>query len=155
RPARGFRPRIEALEDRAVPASLIDVTFQNGKLSITGSSGDDNLFFHQEANGLIHLNTEIFGTMKVNGVQVNGLLGTTLNAPVTGDVTIDMGGGKDFIDFSGQNGAIDLPSSLHILGGDGDNEFWFQNGVTVGGDLTINNGVGKDTTKLYGDINVL
>src|SRR5262245_8046840 len=99
RPRRGFRPGVEALEGREVPASLLDVTFQNGKLSIVGSSGHDTLYFQQQANGTVTLNTLDKGQIKLNGKMYDGMIGVSLNGPVTGGVTIDMGGGPDYVNL--------------------------------------------------------
>ncbi|MGL4550160.1 MAG: hypothetical protein ACRC33_03145 [Gemmataceae bacterium] len=149
------RPRIEVLEGRAVPAGLIDVTFQNGALKILGDADANTLTVTQGADGRLTLTTDLGSSVRVNGQDVPVLGGHTLSTPVTAGVIVSLGGGNDALTFSGSVEDIDLPSFLSVNGGDGNNTLTLQQGVTVSGPLALTNGAGLDTTHLYDEVNVL
>src|SRR3954452_15232684 len=98
---RGFRPLVEALEDRLTPAGNIDVTFLAGSLKIVGDANDQTLYITQQADGRLTLNTDIATGMKLNGQVVSGFQGVTLPTQVGAGVTINMGGGNDFLTLTG------------------------------------------------------
>lgn len=146
---------VQQFGERIVPAGLVDVTFLNGTLKIVGDDAINTLTVTQTANGPLTLTTDIGTGLKVNGQAVVGFMGHTLATPVTGNVTINMGGGSDFLYFSGAAADLDLPGALTVIGGEGNNTVTFQQGVTVNGDTTINGGTGLDTVHLYDETNFL
>jgi hypothetical protein len=151
----GLQPQLEMLEGREVPAGLLTATFASGILKISGDTASNTLTIHQNADGRLTLTTDIGTGLKVNGNAVSGFMGHTLSAPVSGGVFINMGDGSDSLTFSGLNADIDLPSTLSINGGAGNNLVRFDQGVTVSGNATISNGLGLDTLHFYDEVTFL
>ena len=86
-----------------MPAGLIDVTFLNGTLKITGDASSNTLTLSQTSDCRLTLTTDIGTGLKVIDVAVSGFIGHTLATPVTGGVSINLGGGFDSLTFSGMN----------------------------------------------------
>jgi hypothetical protein len=134
------------LESRDTPAGTVMATFVGGTLTLTGDAADNLVFVYQYPDDRLVIAG--FQTQ----VRLNGgppTAGFPLPAPVTGGVTIKLGGGADGLVMGG----VDLPGSLTINGGDGGNTVSV-NGLTVHGNLSILNGPGFDQTNLYGPVNV-
>lgn len=148
-----FRPRIEALEDRAVPATI----------SLVGS----NLFISRQA-GPLTVSTVVGGDVKVqdgaSSVSLSGvtnvfITGTKLAdsitldgtaEPFSGNVLINAGNGNDEIFMKGI-----VSGNLTILTGLGDDEAKVLGaGLTVGGNLQFTNSAGSSLFKLSGDLTV-
>lgn len=144
---------IEALEDRIAPAGLIDVSFSKGVLVIHGDADNNNLTLTETADGRLTITADVGSTLRVNGVDFNGISGQTLTGPVTGGVTIDLGDGADTLRFNGSVADLELPSFLKINHGAGDNQIFFEQGVNVGGAVTINGGKDMDSIHFYDEVN--
>jgi|GEM_PF-6908809 len=150
----GALPRsIEALEARIAPAGLIDVSFSKGVLAIHGDADNNNLTITETADGRLSLTTDVASTLRINGTDFNGLMGQTLAGPVTGGVTIDLGDGVDILRFNGSVADLELPSFLKINHGNGANQIFFEQGVTVSGAVTINGGKDMDNIHLNDEVN--
>ena len=152
----GSPSSIEALEDRIAPAGLIDVAFHNGTLQINGDAQNNTLTVYETADGRLTLTTDIGTALRVNGADVSGFLGHTLDGVVTGGITVNLGDGIDALTFNGAGGQdLDLPSFLKVNSGNGSNTITFMQGVTVSGDVTITGGADSDTIHLNDEVNFL
>src|SRR5262245_4134047 len=131
RSSRSFRPRLESLEDRWMPAN-VTASVTNGVLLLTANSA-------ASAEGL---NLSVGSTPGSVSITPMSTLNTTINNSanplvVTGvrSVRIVLKGGDDMVSVGG----LDLSGSLTVLGGDGANNFSI-NGSHIGGNLTVVNG---------------
>jgi hypothetical protein len=124
-----FRPRIESLEDRAVPATI---SVLSGQLFVSNPSGD------------LTITTLGGGQVKVedNGssVTVSGV-GTAIN--ITGSNKADV------INF---DASIAFPGRVQISGGNGNDEINLKG--TIGGNLTVLGGLGDDVITIVDDLAV-
>src|SRR5262245_39722041 len=117
---RALRTRLalESLETRETPAGVVDVTFLGGSLTLVGDEAANGIGIGLDAMGGPRL--EIGATDGTTMFRLNGLTpqaSVTLPVVVTGDVTIRTGAGNDTVALRGVN----VPGSLRILGGEGDN----------------------------------
>src|SRR5262245_54628299 len=132
------RPSVEALETRDTPAGTVTATFTAGRLALTGDAADNTLLITRGMDDRLTISGDGSGTVvRLNGGPAEEEV--TLPAPVTGAVSIALGGGADLLTLD----AIDLPASLTINGGNGTaggtagNTVVLKGGVLVGGDLNI------------------
>jgi len=131
------------------------VAFTGTSLTITGDNAANTLTITQGADGRLTL------TAPTEQIRLNrlppGAVGAplTLPQPVTGLVTITLNRGNDVLTVgSAATQDVQLPSSLFIDGGKGNNTVNFAGGVAVGGGVTIVNSGGNDTTNLNDVITV-
>jgi hypothetical protein len=125
----GFRPQVEALAERVLPAVTATFSAADGMLTVLGDALDNTIVVSRDAAG----------TILVNGgaVAIQGGPATVANTRL---IFLNGGAGNDTLSLSEANGALPAAS---ISGGDG-------NDVLVGGsgnDL-INGGRGNDTAFL-------
>jgi hypothetical protein len=125
---RGF----EHLESRTVMAGNVTAVVVGGNLTITGDA-KSNLIDIQELSG---------GGWFIQGVstKINGHKGNFTTAPVTGDIDINLGDGKNFLNV--HDGVI--PGHLSIVGGvNNDTSAVFN--LSIGDYLNVVGGDGNDT----------
>jgi hypothetical protein len=146
-PGHRIRPRLEALECRTTPT--ISVAFTGTSLTITGDNAANTLTITQGADHRLTI------TAPTEQIRLNrlppGAVGVplTLAQPVTGPVTINLNRGNDVLTIgSATTQEVQLPSSLTINNGVGNNTVNFADSVAVGGNVTVINSTGNDTTNL-------
>lgn len=154
---RSYRPDLEALEDRRLPAGLSAV-LSAGTLTITGTDGNDTVLIQSTA-----------GIIGISG------LATTFTQSSVSRITVNAGKGNDYVKI---NSGINLPvifnggegndtliggSANDTLNGDAGNDLLYgmDGNDNLGGDDgddTLQGGNGNDTLngdngidKLYGD----
>jgi hypothetical protein len=141
------RPALECLESRDTPAGTIAATFSGGTLTLTGDAADNLLFVYQNPDDRLVI-AGFQTQVRLNGGPLTP--GFILPAPLSGGMTIKLGGGADGLVLSG----TDLPGSLTVNGGSGGNTVTVANGLTVHGNFAITNGAGFDQTNLYDSVHV-
>ena len=111
-----FRPRLDILGDRLVPAALLS----DGVLSITGLVGADTIVVSQSGtNALVTFNSvdSLFKLANITSVAIHGGLGNdTITCTLDKPITIFGDGGNDTITAArilGKNNAV-------LNGNDGD-----------------------------------
>ena len=124
-----FRPQVEALGERVLPAVTATFSAADGMLTVLGDDQDNTVVVSRDAGG----------TILVNGgaVAIQGGPATVANTRL---IFLNGGAGNDTLSLSEASGALPAAS---ISGGDG-------NDVLIGGsgsDL-INGGRGNDTAFL-------
>ena len=135
----GFAPRLEALEDRCLPAGIF--TQLGGLLLITGTSGPDDIRIGDAGTGQISVlsglqtNPQIFNNVTRIRVRTLGgndsvhydLLGTA-NTPRS--INVDLGAGNDrFVAFLNGNAlGAGADYRLAVNGGAGDDRLRFDTG---------------------------
>lgn len=123
-----LRPRLSVnqLEERETPsASLV---FSGGSLTIRGDNTPNNLTLDGAGAVTVKNNAATLGTYNV-----------------TGGVTILMGNSADTVAL-GSTAAVNIPGSLSVTTGNGDDVFTAQG--RVGGNVTVASGLGNDSTGL-------
>jgi hypothetical protein len=170
---RSFMPTLECLEGRLVPAGIINSSYssvtktltliavndltpgnatlnhQDITISGTGTAGS----FTIGANDGETINGVAAGAATISNVKniklVMGLGNDTVvieNAELTGLITFLGGDGDNFLDINA-NGGDNALGTVKVSNGDGNDTFAMRNGTnTIGGKLTINNGLGDGFT---------
>src|SRR5262245_9078303 len=107
-----YRPTIDALDDRTVPASLsVTATLSSGVLKITGSPLDDRIVVRQ-------MNSQI--TVQDGLTTTKPTVGSFASSKVTHS-GVDSKDGNDIVDVGGsRSDAVRVPARL--LGGAGQDE---------------------------------
>lgn len=144
------RPRVEALEDRWVPAT---VNVINGTMTISNQTGA-LVIAPQATAGKVDV-TDNGKTVTYSGVGTSiNVTGTTSGDSITfkgntgfnGNLTINGGNGNDTIDLSGP-----ILGNLSVLGGLGDDTITSTNAdVKVGGYANLSDTSGTNTLDLNG-----
>jgi hypothetical protein len=140
-----FRPGLETLERREVPAGNVTAVIQDGSLILTGD-GEDNIL--EIRKGLDH------------GVRVVGMAGTAINGAVGledfhgafKDVVLNLKAGDDVVTLAGGGAgtAADIGRDLLIKGGAGHDALIAESGATIGRDLVFRGGAGATSATLDG-----
>jgi hypothetical protein len=150
-----IRSSLEALEARDTPAGTVTATFTAGRLTITGDAADNTLLLRTDWDDCLIISGNASGTVvRLNGGPAGDEV--KLPTPLTGGVAINLGDGADNLTID----AADVPGSLTINGGNGapggpaGNTINLSGGVLIGGNLTITNLAGLDTTQLSGLVNL-
>jgi len=152
KPKQSIIPRLESLEDRCLPASVL---FIGGALYVSNPAS--NLTVTQTANNTFKVQDggASYGPFsKVKAVSVNSGLGThntTVdlgNHTFTGSLVINAPGGNDVITFEGAGGTIF--GNVSIQTGTGKDQIVIPNAVTVDGFTQINMGTGNSTFTVTG-----
>jgi len=143
------RLRMECLEDKRPLAANLAVDVIDGDLFITGDAGDSAFAIDDGdvAGEFLLINRGSFFDT-VNGQTFGEINNEYLVSGVTGDFNIDLGGGNDLIRFV----EVDLPGSLDLNGGAGDDTFFFgffedpdfAAPVSIAGDLDVAGGDGNE-----------
>jgi hypothetical protein len=127
----GFRPSLEPLEHREVPA--VDFSLSGGVLSIDGGIGYDQIAINDYGNGTIkvynagHLHT-FSGVTKVKARMgggddvVNHILQATQTSAITYD--INLGSGDDTFTSTVENKSIGADLYFQLNGDSGNDEFY-------------------------------
>ena len=169
RTGKAFRPQLECLERRDTPTSLT-VTFAENTLVISG--GAPGLEVTIEGNKSESTQFMIKVSDPIVPITINGKTSTYSSPTGVQNMTIDLSGSDEVV-FDNQICPIDLLGNLSVKTGNGIDEvaasdltvqknFLISNGVngavlsatnalsdiTVGGNLTINDGNGNTTTVL-------
>ena len=157
-----YRPQVEALESRWVPAGNVTAQLVGDTLVVTGDQFDNNLVIYRDEMG-IHLSgfdTSITGAAGeqiyegVNNLVVDLANGDdTVNMPrlyLDGNLFIDTGEGSDFVDsfFLRVRGDAEIRTGANGLGIHGEAVNLAR--LFVDGTLTIDTGTGEDRVQLGG-----
>lgn len=110
RAPRPFRPTFHALDDRIVPANL-STSLVMGNLTLT-DNGATSFIISQPAANTIRITPNAGTTINGQAVAVN------ING-VTGNLSVNLGGGDDSVTFDLSQTSIDV-GNLSITGGTGD-----------------------------------
>ncbi|HKB05883.1 MAG TPA: hypothetical protein VKD90_27050 [Gemmataceae bacterium] len=148
RTRRPVRLALDPLETRDTPAGTVTATFAGGALTLVGDSADNAVTVNQLADGRLALTGNLGTTIGLNGAPA--ISSVTLPAPLTRGLTAAWGAGNDQLTLNG----VELPASLTVNGGPGDNSLVLAGRVVVNGNLTETNGAGFDTTLLNGPVTV-
>jgi hypothetical protein len=148
RTRRPVRLALHPLETRDTPAGTVTATFAGGALTLIGDTDDNALTVNQLADGRLALTGNLGTTIRLNGGPA--VASVTLPAPLTRGVTAAWGAGNDQLTLNG----VELPASLTVNGGAGNNSLVLTGRVVVNGNLTETNGAGFDTTLLNGPVTV-
>jgi hypothetical protein len=147
-----FLPRIEALEDRTVPATYrlisgtLFVTNQTGDLTITGVTGTSVQV--QDGAGPLLTFTGI-GNVNVTGTNLANKITFNTTAQFNGNFFVNGGNGNDTVEVSGGK----LLGNITAMGGLGNDSFTFnQAGNTIGGNVGYSDTAGNDTLNFNGSI---
>jgi hypothetical protein len=130
------------------PAGIVDITVSAGSIRIVGDADDNRVWLVQQPDEIFI--GDILGDTqyRLNGGDLETHI--MLPSPVTGGISISLGDGDDaiFVD------ALEHSRFLRINAGDGDNLLMLQNGITLGGNLSVTNGNGFDQTIVQGRVDV-
>lgn len=121
---RGFRPGLENLENRWVPATLVNAS--GGVLTITGDNLDNDVQIIQDDN------TNSL-TVIADGQNYN------FNSFSITKIKVDLKGGKDTLDYTLPAGAdYSSTKSVDVKMGGGEDQVWFDfRGGGIGGDAIV------------------
>jgi hypothetical protein len=127
----------------------VNVTLADGSLTIVGDAENNSLEIADAAAGRISI-TDPRGTtsFRLNGAEPRA--GVVLGGQVTGSMTVRLGDGADSVRLI----FVELYRSLRIDGGDGDNAVVLDQGVKVDGNVSIVNDSGFDQTYFVGRVTV-
>ena len=147
RPFRRCQPTFELLESRWTPAGTVTASFVGGSLILTGDAADNAIFLSTaSADDTLRINSDSTTSIRIGTVVFPPGTALVLQTPLTGNITANMRGGDDQVDFF----RLDVPGFVTIYGEEGDNYFQMTDS-TIGGNLTIINGNGEDSVR-FGDV---
>ena len=148
-----FTPRVEALEERAVPATIRligDSLYISNQVAttLTLTATAPNTFTVQDGAQTV-ANVRVGGTVNITGRTLNDNILVQMNGNTfTGNFLINSGNGNDTIDF--RNG--ESRGNLTLLTGYGDDSVALGSngtaGLTVGGAIQLTDQYGNDTVNL-------
>jgi hypothetical protein len=149
-----YRPTIEPLEDRTLPATTIQASLVSGVLNVQGTDAGDYLRVTQSSGRISVYNTQItVGSTKVDSVDaaavtkvtMNGLGGndTLIASTVTKDATIYGGAGNDSLYGGLANDYLDGGAGVDTIYGNAGNDR-LVSGTTIGERDTLLGGAGFD-----------
>src|SRR5262245_26571517 len=105
---------LEVLQFTTVPGGTVNVTFADGRLTLTGDAESNLVHITQGPEGMLTISSDGSGTMfRLNGSPARK--GVVLPAAVTGGVVINLNDGADGLVMEG----VEVPGGLTILGGNG------------------------------------
>lgn len=139
---KNFRPSLESLEGRTMPAGITAMLLADGVLAVTGTAGNDVIRVRESA-GVIRIDgvRGTFATSRVTGMRVNGLGGNdTIDLRLVAKAvraTINGGAGNDTIHGGAGNDIINGGAGNDTIHGGAGND-------------TIYGGAGNDT--VYGGL---
>lgn len=136
-------PRIETLESRIAPASLVTVTFEKGVLTLTGGSEADGFTITALDATVTELKATPGTLFHLEGVADSDTL--RLTTPVK-SLTATLGGDNDSLTLVGLNIAGDVT----VIGGAGNNAVNVDT-VAIKGALKITGEAGADTLTVSGN----
>jgi hypothetical protein len=142
--APAFRPSLESLEHREVPA--VDFSLSGGVLSIDGGIGYDQIAINDYGNGTLRVYnsgsihtfggvTEVDVTMNRGDDVVNYILQGNRTTDI--DYTIDLGNGDDAFTATIENKSIGADLLMHVYGDAGKDEMYADVEADVLGQSTL------------------
>lgn len=135
---RNFRPTVEGMEERVVPAN-VTASVANGVLTLDSAIGAFNDDIKIVPSSILGR----FDIVGLNGTTINGM--TTFTCKGFSSIVLNMKGGDDHVVF----GAT-LPGSLTFNGGNGNNELELDTWSTIGKGLVYTGAAGSDTLSVFG-----
>jgi hypothetical protein len=151
-----FTPRLEALEERAVPATLrligdsLYISNQSAT-TLTLTATGTNTFTVQDGTTTL-ANVRVGGTINITGRTLADEVKVLMNGNTfTGNFLFNMGNGNDTIDIR-TNAAAEIRGSINLITGYGDDSIALnRNGtatLTFGGQIQLTDQLGNDTVDL-------
>jgi hypothetical protein len=133
------RPTLESLEARETPAGIVNVTFAAGSVAIVGDNANNGIGITTQGGPQLTISaTDGDTTFRLNGAP--SVAEVTLPTAITGNMIIRTGEGNDSLTFRNVN----VPGSLAIFGGNGNNSILVRDTLDVGKNLSVINGTGYD-----------
>jgi hypothetical protein len=163
-----FRPKVESLEDRTVPAAILNSTLVNGTLTITAVNsnvfGENDQVITIQGNGAGAFNIATNGDLRgpaaasptgVTNIKLNLGAGndkvTIIDADLAGTLTVLGGTGNNSVFLNGTDNQF---GNISIVNGMGIDLFQADAAIAVTGNLTVNNGHGDTKFLLNADTEI-
>lgn len=151
---KGFRPRLEMLEDRWVPATVHDVvgdlliSAQSGPLTVTVSATVPGQVAVHDNGGTVTY-SDVGNLIEITGSNLADTITFSGNATdYAGNVLISSGNGADVVTLNGGAGTTITNGSVTVVSGLG-NDTLNLNG-SIGGSLVYDSTYGNDTVVTTG-----
>ncbi len=137
-----FRPRLESLEGRLVPAGNVTARLSADALILSGDAQDNAIAVTQAAPGEFTVSSDD-GTTTINGAA-----GPVTLKGATRDLRVQLGNGNDRLRLgSSADETLVIGRDLRVDGGAGDNSVTAFAALRVGRDVAVTNLAGNDSTQ--------